>query len=136
PTFLHQTPDGARLQRMRQRPTWRRVMASARRRSGQSLCFSAQSARLRLAGEGFVRKHKEPRTGPRPLRAADLLYGATAPPMDFLKTRYTPMNRRRRIYEGKAKVLYEGPEPGTLIQHFKDDATAFNAKKHEIIDGK
>ena len=46
------------------------------------------------------------------------------------------MNRRRRIYEGKAKVLYEGPEPGTLIQHFKDDATAFNAKKHEVIDGK
>ena len=56
--------------------------------------------------------------------------------MDFLKPRYTPMNRRRRIYEGKAKVLYEGPEPGTLIQHFKDDATAFNAKKHEVIDGK
>jgi phosphoribosylaminoimidazole-succinocarboxamide synthase len=48
--------------------------------------------------------------------------------MDFLKPRYTPMNRRRRIYEG--------PEPGTLIQHFKDDATAFNAKKHEVIDGK
>lgn len=46
------------------------------------------------------------------------------------------MNRRRRIYEGKAKILYEGPEPGTLIQHFKDDATAFNNKKHEIIDGK
>ncbi|MGI9521889.1 MAG: phosphoribosylaminoimidazolesuccinocarboxamide synthase [Hyphomicrobiaceae bacterium] len=46
------------------------------------------------------------------------------------------MNRRRRIYEGKAKVLYEGPEPGTLIQHFKDDATAFNNKKHAKIDGK
>ncbi|MEE8297695.1 MAG: phosphoribosylaminoimidazolesuccinocarboxamide synthase [Hyphomicrobium sp.] len=46
------------------------------------------------------------------------------------------MNRRRRIYEGKGKVLYEGPEPGTLIQHFKDDATAFNAKKHAIIEGK
>jgi len=46
------------------------------------------------------------------------------------------MNRRRRIYEGKAKILYEGPEPGTLVQHFKDDATAFNNKKHEIIDGK
>jgi phosphoribosylaminoimidazole-succinocarboxamide synthase len=57
-------------------------------------------------------------------------------PMDFLKPRLTPMNRRRRIYEGKAKVLYEGPEPGTLIQHFKDDATAFNAKKHQVIDGK
>ena len=24
------------------------------------------------------------------------------------------MARRRRIYEGKAKVLFEGPEPGTL----------------------
>ena len=46
------------------------------------------------------------------------------------------MSRRRRIYEGKAKILYEGPEPGTLIQFFKDDATAFNKKKHEIIDGK
>ncbi|WP_439575972.1 phosphoribosylaminoimidazolesuccinocarboxamide synthase [Phreatobacter sp.] len=56
--------------------------------------------------------------------------------MDFLKTRYTSMSRRRRIYEGKAKVLYEGPEPGTLIQHFKDDATTFNAKKNEVIDGK
>ena len=55
--------------------------------------------------------------------------------MDFLKPRYIPMSRRRRIYEGKAKVLYEGPEPGTLIQHFKDDATAFNAKKHEVIEG-
>ena len=46
------------------------------------------------------------------------------------------MTKRRRIYEGKAKVLYEGPEPGTLIQHFKDDATAFNAKKHALIEGK
>jgi phosphoribosylaminoimidazole-succinocarboxamide synthase len=46
------------------------------------------------------------------------------------------MNRRRRIYEGKAKILYEGPEPGTLVQHFKDDATAFNNKKHDRIEGK
>lgn len=46
------------------------------------------------------------------------------------------MSRRHRIYEGKAKILYEGPEPGTYIQFFKDDATAFNAQKHEIIDGK
>ncbi|MEO1198023.1 MAG: phosphoribosylaminoimidazolesuccinocarboxamide synthase [Pseudomonadota bacterium] len=46
------------------------------------------------------------------------------------------MNRRRKIYEGKAKILYEGPEPGTIVQHFKDDATAFNAKKMERIDGK
>jgi phosphoribosylaminoimidazole-succinocarboxamide synthase len=61
--------------------------------------------------------------------------GATAI-MDFLKPRYNPMKSRRRIYEGKAKVLFEGPEPGTLVQHFKDDATAFNAKKHDVIDGK
>jgi phosphoribosylaminoimidazole-succinocarboxamide synthase len=46
------------------------------------------------------------------------------------------MNRRRRIYEGKAKVLYEGPEPGTLIQHFKDDATALNGAKNEQFEGK
>ena len=46
------------------------------------------------------------------------------------------MNRRRRIYEGKAKVLYEGPEPGTLIQFFKDDATAFNKKEHDVVEGK
>ncbi len=44
--------------------------------------------------------------------------------------------RRRRIYEGKAKILYEGPEPGTLIQYFKDDATAFNNKKKGVISGK
>ena len=40
------------------------------------------------------------------------------------------------IYEGKAKILYEGPEPGTLIQYFKDDATAFNAQKKGTIAGK
>ncbi len=46
------------------------------------------------------------------------------------------MSRRRQLYEGKAKVLFEGPEPGTLIQYFKDDATAFNNRKHGIITGK
>jgi phosphoribosylaminoimidazole-succinocarboxamide synthase len=46
------------------------------------------------------------------------------------------MARRRLVYEGKAKILYEGPEPGTLIQYFKDDATAFNAEKHDVIEGK
>lgn len=46
------------------------------------------------------------------------------------------MSRRRMIYEGKAKILYEGPEPGTLIQYFKDDATAFNAQKKAVLDGK
>ncbi|WHO40722.1 phosphoribosylaminoimidazolesuccinocarboxamide synthase [Sphingobium sp. AP49] len=46
------------------------------------------------------------------------------------------MARRRQIYEGKAKILYEGPEPGTIIQYFKDDATAFNAQKKGTISGK
>lgn len=46
------------------------------------------------------------------------------------------MARRKKIYEGKAKVLYEGPEPGTLVQYFKDDATAFNAEKKAVIEGK
>jgi phosphoribosylaminoimidazole-succinocarboxamide synthase len=46
------------------------------------------------------------------------------------------MSRRRQIYEGKAKILYEGPEPGTLVQYFKDDATAFNGQKKGTITGK
>lgn len=46
------------------------------------------------------------------------------------------MNRRVPLYEGKAKQLFEGPEPGTLIQHFKDDATAFNNAKKGTINGK
>ncbi len=44
--------------------------------------------------------------------------------------------RRKQLYEGKAKILFEGPEPGTLIQHFKDDATAFNNQKKGTIAGK
>jgi len=46
------------------------------------------------------------------------------------------MKNRKALYEGKAKTIYEGPEPGTLIQYFKDDATSDNAQKHEVIDGK
>lgn len=46
------------------------------------------------------------------------------------------MAKRKALYEGKAKTIYEGPEPGTLVQYFKDDATAFNAQKHAVIAGK
>jgi phosphoribosylaminoimidazole-succinocarboxamide synthase len=46
------------------------------------------------------------------------------------------MTRRKQIYEGKAKVLFEGPEPGTIVQYFKDDATAFNNQKRGTITGK
>lgn len=46
------------------------------------------------------------------------------------------MSRRRMIYDGKAKTIYEGPDSETVIQYFKDDATAFNAEKHAILPGK
>lgn len=46
------------------------------------------------------------------------------------------MARRKKIYEGKAKILYEGPKPGTVVQYFKDDVTAHNAKKKAVVEGK
>ncbi len=47
------------------------------------------------------------------------------------------MARRRRIYEGKAKVIYEGTEPGTLVQYFKDDAHLDNSdSQNATITGK
>jgi phosphoribosylaminoimidazole-succinocarboxamide synthase len=46
------------------------------------------------------------------------------------------MSRRKMLYEGKAKILYEGPEPGTVVAYFKDDATAFNAQKKAVLEGK
>ncbi|MDE3238794.1 MAG: phosphoribosylaminoimidazolesuccinocarboxamide synthase [Paracoccaceae bacterium] len=42
------------------------------------------------------------------------------------------MARRKKIYEGKAKILYEGPEPGTLVQYFKDEGT----EAREAVEGK
>ena len=46
------------------------------------------------------------------------------------------MTDRAPLYEGKAKVIYEGPEDETFIQYFKDDATAYNAQKKDVITGK
>ena len=46
------------------------------------------------------------------------------------------MNKGKKLYEGKAKIIYEGPEKGTAIQHFKDDATAFNNLKRSTVEGK
>ena len=45
-------------------------------------------------------------------------------------------SRRRVLHEGTAKIIYEGPEPGTAIQYFKDDAAAFNNQKKGVIAGK
>lgn len=46
------------------------------------------------------------------------------------------MARRKKVYEGKAKILYEGPEPGTLIQYFKDDAATQPVAKPGAADGR
>src|SRR2546429_9414919 len=46
------------------------------------------------------------------------------------------MEKRQKIYEGKAKIVYSTDDPGKVIQYFKDDATAFNALKRGTILGK
>ena len=46
------------------------------------------------------------------------------------------MTGRKALYEGKAKIIYPGPDADTLVQFFKDDATAFNAQKKDVIAGK
>ena len=46
------------------------------------------------------------------------------------------MNKGKKLYEGKAKIIYDTSEKGLVIQHFKDDATAFNALKKANIEGK
>jgi phosphoribosylaminoimidazole-succinocarboxamide synthase len=44
--------------------------------------------------------------------------------------------KREKLYEGKAKILYATSDPDLLIQYFKDDATAFNAQKKGTIVNK
>lgn len=48
------------------------------------------------------------------------------------------MSRKKPLYEGKAKTIYEGPEPGTIIQYFKDNvsATSIDPDKKGVIAGK
>ena len=46
------------------------------------------------------------------------------------------MKKGEKLYEGKAKILYSTEETDKLIQHFKDDATAFNAQKKGTIKEK
>jgi phosphoribosylaminoimidazole-succinocarboxamide synthase len=46
------------------------------------------------------------------------------------------MEKRDKLYEGKAKIVYSTDDPGKIIQYFKDDATAFNALKRGTIVGK
>ncbi|WP_109464861.1 phosphoribosylaminoimidazolesuccinocarboxamide synthase [Albibacillus kandeliae] len=46
------------------------------------------------------------------------------------------MARRKKIYEGKGKILYEGPEPGTIVQYFKDDAAPFHSQGQDVVEGK
>ncbi len=46
------------------------------------------------------------------------------------------MARRKMLYDGKGKTIFEGPEIGTVIQYFKDDATAYDKQKQAILPGK
>jgi phosphoribosylaminoimidazole-succinocarboxamide synthase len=46
------------------------------------------------------------------------------------------MEKRDKLYEGKAKVLYATDDKDLVIQYFKDDATAGNGKKKGTIDEK
>ena len=46
------------------------------------------------------------------------------------------MAKRRQLFEGSAKILFEGPEPGTLVQHFKDEAYIALQQKRGVIRGK
>ena len=46
------------------------------------------------------------------------------------------MNKGNKLYEGKAKIIYETKDKNLLIQHFKDDATAFNNLKKAKVEGK
>ena len=46
------------------------------------------------------------------------------------------MKKGKKLYEGKAKIIYASPEKNLVIQHFKDDATAYNNQKKAVIEGK
>jgi phosphoribosylaminoimidazole-succinocarboxamide synthase len=46
------------------------------------------------------------------------------------------MDKREKLYEGKAKIVHATDDPELVIQYFKDDATAFNAQKRGTIVGK
>ena len=46
------------------------------------------------------------------------------------------MKKGKKLYEGKAKIIFASNDKKYVIQHFKDDATAFNNQKKAVMDGK
>lgn len=46
------------------------------------------------------------------------------------------MKKGKRLYEGKAKILYDTDKSDLVLQEFKDDATAFDATKRGTIKQK
>jgi len=46
------------------------------------------------------------------------------------------MKKGKKLYEGKAKIIYATTDKNLVIQYFKDDATAFNNLKKSKIEGK
>ncbi len=46
------------------------------------------------------------------------------------------IKKGKKIYEGKAKIIYTTTDKNLVIQYFKDDTTAFNNQKKSTIEGK
>jgi len=46
------------------------------------------------------------------------------------------MKKGKKLYEGKAKIIFASTDKNLVIQHFKDEATAFNNQKKANIEGK
>ena len=46
------------------------------------------------------------------------------------------MEKKRELYRGKAKSVYETDDPNHYIMLFRDDTSAFNGKKIEQLDRK
>ncbi len=90
---------------------------------------------LHLARKGAL-DYEAPEAAPRSFPVTETLRRPDIRGVGRMNPLGDRMARRKKIYEGKAKILYEGPEPGTLVQYFKDDATANNAEKRAVIEGK
>ena len=46
------------------------------------------------------------------------------------------MQKQQELYRGKAKTIYACDDEDKVIMHYRDDATAFNAKKHAELTRK
>src|SRR5438552_2742337 len=145
------SPRGSRCGRRSCEPTSSGSGArSSRSRSCSRSCGAVSRVTRRIAGSSGTRSpavtsgRGSPRTRTsvatfRPPSSRTSLTRATTCGISRLSSREpwrTTMEQRELLYEGKAKQIYRTSDPDLLIQHFKDDATAFNAKKRGTIADK